>query len=104
MREREIEQYLVKEVKKIGGLAYKLTSSGNRGLPDRLCILHGVIAFIELKAPGKRPSDLQQLHIDHIKKRGHIALWIDSKAGVDAFITWYHRFKGRYVAPPPERS
>lgn len=60
MLEREVEQALVREVRKAGGIAPKFTSPGNAGMPDRLIILPGGhIAFVELKAPGQKPRPLQ---------------------------------------------
>ena len=38
MREKDIERILVTEVKKLGGRAYKWTSPGNDGVPDRIVI------------------------------------------------------------------
>lgn len=60
MREKQIESKLVIEVKKIGGIAPKLVSPGFDGMPDRLVLLpDGHIAFVELKAPEKKPRPLQ---------------------------------------------
>ena len=61
MREKEVEQKLVKAVKLAGGFCIKFTSPGFDGVPDRLVLLpKGRIAFIELKAPGKKPRALQK--------------------------------------------
>jgi hypothetical protein len=47
-------------VKKIGGKAYKTVSPGNDGFPDRLIVLPGnKMAFVELKAPGKKATAQQ---------------------------------------------
>lgn len=54
MREKDIEQYLVKQVKNNGGKAYKWVSPGNDGVPDRIVIFPRTIIFVELKAPGKK--------------------------------------------------
>ena len=60
MREKSIEQKLVREVKQRGGIAPKFVSPGFDGMPDRLVILpKGRIAFVEAKAPGKKPRPLQ---------------------------------------------
>ena len=60
MREKTIEQHLVKAVKNSGGIAPKLVSPGFDGMPDRLVLLHGgKIGFVEVKAPGKEPRPLQ---------------------------------------------
>ena len=60
MRERQIEQKLVKAVKAAGGIAPKLTSPGFDGMPDRMVLMpEGRIAFVEVKAPGEKPRPLQ---------------------------------------------
>ena len=60
MREKTIEQHLVKAVKNSGGIAPKLVSPGFDGMPDRLVLLPGgKIGFVEVKAPGKEPRPLQ---------------------------------------------
>lgn len=60
MREKQIESQLVSQVKKIGGIAPKFVSPGFAGMPDRLVLIpDGHIAFVELKAPGKKPRPLQ---------------------------------------------
>ena len=60
MREKTIEQHLVKAVKNSGGIAPKLVSPGFDGMPDRLVLLpRGKIGFVEVKVPGKEPRPLQ---------------------------------------------
>ncbi|MFA5638383.1 MAG: VRR-NUC domain-containing protein [Anaerovoracaceae bacterium] len=60
MREKHIEQKLVKAVKNAGGLALKFVSPGFDGMPDRLVLLPGgKIAFVEVKAMGCKPRPLQ---------------------------------------------
>ena len=49
MKEKYIEQKLVNEVKKHGGVCLKLASTGLDGIPDRLVLMSkGKIAFVEL--------------------------------------------------------
>lgn len=60
MREKTIEAKLTAATKSMGGLALKFTSPGFDGVPDRLVLLpNGMMAFIELKAPGKQLRPLQ---------------------------------------------
>lgn len=60
MREKTIEQKLIKAVKSAGGIAPKLISPGFDGMPDRIVLLPGgKIGFVEVKAPGKKPRPLQ---------------------------------------------
>lgn len=67
--EGDIERALVKRVEKeLGGICEKFTSPGRRSVPDRIISLPGGhIIFVELKAPGKTPSRLQQR--DHERRR-----------------------------------
>ena len=60
MREKQIENKLATEAKKLGGIALKFVSPSFDGMPDRLVLIpDGHIAFVELKAPGKKPRPLQ---------------------------------------------
>lgn len=60
MLEKQIEQKLTRMVKQAGGIAVKFVSPSFAGMPDRLVLLpDGIIAFVELKAPGKNPRPLQ---------------------------------------------
>ena len=57
MREKQIEQKLVKAVKAEGGMCPKLVSPGTDGMPDRMVLLpEAHIGFVEVKAPGQKPS------------------------------------------------
>lgn len=60
MREKEIEQKLVTEVKHKGGLALKFVSTNFNGVPDQLILMpFGKIAFVELKSPKNKMRALQ---------------------------------------------
>ena len=84
MLEKEIENYLVRKIKNKKGIAYKFTSPGNSGVPDRLCLLpNGKIFFVELKSPGKKPRALQVNQITKITKLGQRVYVLDSKEKVD---------------------
>lgn len=87
MRERVIEEYLRNRVKAEGGRAYKFVSPGNTGVPDRIVLMpEGRIVFVELKAPGKKPTALQKLQHKRIQDLGFKVLVIDSKEKVDKLI------------------
>lgn len=89
MRERVVETYLRDQVKAMGGKAFKFVSPGNAGVPDRLVLLpNGWQAFIELKAPGKKSTPLQQKQQREIQALGFYVKVIDTKTGVDEFIAF----------------
>ena len=85
MLESRIEAALVRRVKALGGMAEKFASPGRRSVPDRLVTLPGGrVIFVELKAPGKVPTDNQRR--DHERRRalGCDVRVIDSLEAVDA--------------------
>lgn len=87
MMESTIEAYLRDRVKEIGGKAYKFVSPGNNGVPDRLvCLSGGQVIFVELKAPGKKPTALQLRQQEKLKQLGFPVWVIDSKDKVEDFI------------------
>lgn len=68
MLERKIERALVYRVKELGGTCEKFVSPGRRSVPDRIVTLPGgKIIFVELKAPGNKPTELQLR--DHARRR-----------------------------------
>lgn len=79
MREKHIEQALVKEVKRMGGIPLKLANTGLDGIPDRLVLLPmGRIGFVELKAPGKPLRALQVKRKRQLKALGFLVFRVDS--------------------------
>ena len=85
MLEKDVEAYLVRRIKQLGGMAEKFTSPSKRSVPDRIVTLpNGKIIFVELKAPKKKPTPNQLL--DHERRRalGCTVLVLDSKGAVDA--------------------
>ncbi|RTE49624.1 VRR-NUC domain-containing protein [Actinobaculum sp. 352] len=78
MRERDLESQLVTAVKNAGGIAPKWTSPGLDGVPDRIILLPGgLIAFVELKAPGQTPRPLQHHRLHQLQTLGFTATWIN---------------------------
>lgn len=87
MRESVIESYLRDRVKAAGGWAPKWTSPGSNGVPDRIVFLPGGRAvYVELKAPGKKPTKLQEYQQERLRALGQDVRVIDSREAVDALI------------------
>jgi len=60
MKEKTIEQKLVKRTKELKGLCLKLSCPGYDGMPDRLVLLpKGKMGFVEVKRKGIKPRPLQ---------------------------------------------
>ena len=78
MREKTIEAKLAKAVKNMGGIALKISSANYGGMPDRLVLLtDGKLAFIELKAPGKKLRPLQEKRKRQLEALGFSVFCID---------------------------
>lgn len=87
MLEKQIESHLVKKARSAGGLAIKWVAPGMVGVPDRIVFLPGRIVFVELKAPGKKPTAIQ-LHVHKLlQELGADVRVIDSKEQVDGIFT-----------------
>ena len=78
MREKAIEQRLIKAVRQSGGLALKLVSPGFNGVPDRLLLFRGGrAAFAEVKAPGQKPRPLQVHRMEQLRGLGFRVFVVD---------------------------
>lgn len=87
MREKVIEQRLIKAVRQSGGLALKLISPGFNGVPDRLLLfMGGKVAFAEVKAPGQKPRPLQVHRMEQLRKLGFTVFVIDDADQIGGII------------------
>jgi len=78
MRENLIERQLAMAVKKMGGMAVKFVSPGLDGVPDRIVLLPDKkMAFVELKAPGKKLWPLQEKRRRQLEALGFSVYVID---------------------------
>lgn len=86
MRERDVEDYLVRRVTAMGGEVRKIRFIGRRGAPDRLVMLPGRTIWVELKAPGKAAAPHQVREHQRMRGMGQSVEVIDSLAGVEALL------------------
>jgi len=87
MLEKEVEKFLVREVKKIGGISFKFISPGNAGVPDRIVILSsGKVVFVELKTDKGKLTRLQGVQIKKISDLGADVRVLRGIEGVKEFI------------------
>jgi len=84
VRESTIERRLFQQAKRAGWWPLKFTSPSRRGVPDRLLLgPGGVTVFVELKAPGKKPTRQQAAVHRRMRRLQHTVLVIDSLEAVD---------------------
>ena len=95
MRERDIEQHLVKRAKALGGEVRKVQWIGRRGAPDRLVMLpfqgrnpkQACTFWVELKAPGVKPEAYQLREHQRMFKMGQHVVVIDSIEAVERLLS-----------------
>lgn len=87
MREKVIEQKLVAEVKKAGGICPKWVAPGFDGVPDRIAMFPGgKIAFVEVKAPGEKPRPLQRARHELLRRLGFKVFVLDNVEKIGGMI------------------
>lgn len=85
--EKQVELKLVTETRKRGGLAVKFVSPGYAGMPDRLVLLpNGKLAFVEVKAPGKKPRVLQVKRHERLRELGFRVFVLDTPEDVPGLL------------------
>lgn len=87
MREKTIEQKLVKTVKSMGGICPKWVAPGFDGVPDRIVLLpRGKIGFVEVKAPGEKPRPLQKARHGMLKRLGFLVFILDGEEQIGGIL------------------
>lgn len=78
MKESTIEKAICAFAKEHGISTLKLSGPNDRGKADRMFMKNGKAVFLEIKAPGKRPTALQVKFLKDIQKDGFHAAWCDN--------------------------
>lgn len=87
MQERDVEEYLIKRVRSMGGEVRKARWIGRSAAPDRRVMLPGrPPIWVELKAPGKAPTAQQLREHARMRTLGESVVVIDSLPGVEELL------------------
>ena len=85
--EKKVEQYLIQEIRKLGGLCYKWSSYNVRGVPDRVIFMpQGKVYFVEVKRLTGKVTLLQRHNFNAIRNLGTPVFVVYGISGVDEFI------------------
>lgn len=97
MLEKELEAWARDYARQRGALLLKWVSPGRAGVPDRVLITTGGVAFVEFKRPGGKLTKLQRVMIQKIEQAGGNVYVIDNKP---AFAELFEAVSaGRYRSP-----
>lgn len=80
-KEQDIQTSIMNYISSIGGLPIKFNNMGiyaKAGVSDILACIKGRFVAIEVKRPGKKPSDLQERFLDAVNTIGGFAFWADN--------------------------
>lgn len=87
MREKLTEKILTVQARKRGVIALKFTSPGMDGMPDRLVLMPGGrMAFVEVKAPGRKPRPLQESRHSMLRRLGFRVYVLDSREQIGGIL------------------
>lgn len=87
MNEKSVEARLRDGVKALGGVAYKWSSPGNAGVPDRIVVLPGgVVHFVELKREDGKPTKMQQRQLARLWALGANGCMVYGLRGVETYL------------------
>ena len=90
------------EIRKTGGRALKFASPFEAGYPDRLILLPGGRAvWVELKAPGRKPTKRQWARIEELRALGFPCHTVDGPDALEAFLCSLAAGKDE-LKPPPD--
>jgi hypothetical protein len=100
MSESSIEKYFVAKCKEAGMRSFKMLPTYEAGMPDRIVLYKGLSGFAEIKAPGKKPRQLQAVFLQELRKAGSFTGVVDSK---DSALNWIKDFDNyvEYKLPWP---
>lgn len=97
IRERDVEKHLKDVVRSLGGEIRKVVWAGRANAPDRFVMLYNVYYlgtkrirmpaqsfFVELKAPGEKPTAGQLREHERMRACGNRVEVVDSLEGVEA--------------------
>lgn len=86
IRESQVEGYLHRRVKELGGSHRRLKWIGRRGANDDLILLPGRHLLVECKRPGKEPEAHQVREHERLRAAGFEVHTVSSYDEIDALL------------------
>jgi Holliday junction resolvase len=80
--ESKIQANIKARFEKAGWLVVKLIQTNCNGIPDLMCLKDGKTVFVEVKQPGKKPTELQQFRHDQLTQNGFQVFILSSEKDI----------------------
>ena len=80
-KEQDIQTSIMNYISSIGGLPLKFNNIGiyaKAGVSDIIACIKGRFVAIEVKRPGKKPTQLQENFIKAVNTVGGLGFWADN--------------------------
>ena len=95
--EKQVEDHLIKKVEELGGICYKFVSPGRANVLDRLCVMPGLIVFVECKKPDGVVSKGQKREMKRLDKLGALSAVVYSRFEVVLLTEHFRKAVEEYV-------
>jgi len=68
--ESKIQANIKARFERAGWMVVKLIQTNCNGIPDLMCLKNGQTVFVEVKQPGRQPTDLQRFRHTQLIQSG----------------------------------
>ena len=85
MTEAKLQSKIIKDLESKGYYVIKTIKLNKNGLHDVFAFKDGKATFIEVKATGQKPRELQLFRIEEVKEFGILSFWVDN---FDDYLTY----------------
>ena len=80
--ESKIQANIKAKFEKAGWIVVKLIQTNYNGIPDLMCLKGGKTVFVEVKQPGREPSELQKFRHSELTKQGFQVFTLTSEKDI----------------------
>jgi Holliday junction resolvase len=80
--ESKIQAKIKARFENAGWIVVKLIQTNCNGIPDLMCLKGGKTIFVEVKQPGKKPTELQQFRHDQLTQNGFQVFILSSEKDI----------------------
>jgi len=80
--ESKIQAKIKARFENAGWIVIKLIQTNCNGIPDLMCLKGGKTVFVEVKQPGKKPTELQQFRHDQLTQNGFQVFILSSEKDI----------------------